>query len=297
MQTTDGNVMTIDNTDYTQNPTPDAGENTQAHDDYAEDHGAQESAPEANQEQHETDAPPDPQHDDAAAWKNRYYRDKRKLERELNDLKKQLGSISGQSQKNSYQAGAQGLGYGQGSYPAHGYEQPLVDPIDGSVLEPGSVRYEAVRSTLGMQALTQSQAQQREQQRLQQIQNQHKSRYEKRVSDFASRHYDFDDYVNDYAVPEIVRDTAEFLPNGPDVLYDLAKNNPRELERIKSLDPMTQREAVIHYAFNKKGSGGRAFSKAPPPTGHSTNQRSYSSTDTDSYRSLKEAAMRKNRGE
>ena len=127
------------------------------------------------------------------------------------------------------------------------------------------------------------------QQSQQAVMSQHRQQFMEEMSEAAEKYDDFDEvvYKDNLPITENMSLVAQFCPNGPEILYRLAKN-PKEVARIAGLPPLEQIKAMIKHAVNQKDNKAQVSKAAPP---FNSNLRSAPAKSSDqrnmSYQQLK----------
>ena len=176
--------------------------------------------------------------------KKRLQRERRKHERELNDLKLQNEQyMSTVGNNNAY--------FDQATQ--------IQDPYTGNIVAKDSVEGQVV---VKLQQLSQVQEEQEKQTKVQQAQENFKRRLEKGYDKFD----DFREVVDNSGVTMPMLEAAYESENPDELLYNLAKYKPEEIDRISKLSPGRQfREMVLLENEMKQSTKKKIVKEVPEP--------------------------------
>jgi hypothetical protein len=176
---------------------------------------------------------------DIPKWvEQRLQRERRKHEREMNELRKQ-----------------------QPVPPPVQYDPntQIQDPFTGNIVDVNSVDGQVV---LKLQQVAAIQEQAEQQQKTQKNQEELKRKLEKGYAKFD----DFEDVVVDAGVTQPMLEAAYLADNTDELLYNLAKYKPEEIDRISKLSPERQfREMVLLESKMKQSTKKKIVKKVPEP--------------------------------
>lgn len=152
--------------------------------------------------------------------------------------------------------------------------QPLLDPVTGQPVTPGSVEETVLKTMHGYSAIQRAQAQAQEQERKnleeQALVQQMFHEFQDKMDEYSETYEDFDEVVRAEHIPftNVMRDKAMGMSNGVEVLYQLGKNR-EELNRIASLNRISQAKAMTELSeklIREESKGVNALSKSKSGT-------------------------------
>lgn len=177
--------------------------------------------------------------------KARLWRQERKHEREIGELKKQVEQVvtyANQQQPATYDQATQ-----------------MQDPFTGNIVDINSVEGQVA---LKLQQVSQVQEQVEKQQKVQEAQENLRRKLEKG----RDKYEDFDNVTENAGITWPMLNAAYLSDNTAELLYNLAKYKPEEIDRISKLSPERQnREMVLLETQMKQSTKKKIVKKVPEP--------------------------------
>lgn len=183
---------------------------------------------------------------DIPKWaEKRLLRERRKHEREIGQLKQQVSELVGNIQ--------------QQSIPQYDQNTQIQNPFTGQIVDINSVEGQVA---IQLTQAAQLQAQTEQQEKTQKAKDELKRKLEKGYDKFD----DYEEVILDAGITETMLEAAYLSDKTDELIYNLAKYKPDEIDRISKLSPERQfREMVLLESKMKQSTKKKIVKKVPEP--------------------------------